>query len=370
LGSNLTAGEMMEIANNYLKNDKYEFAAENYFQAAKQFIKDGKYYKSRNAFIAMSVILEKGIKYYPILLENANSLVMELNNVNVPEISGEILMFCANTAYDMNDIEQSALYFEKAYENYAMSAAFDEYRDTSVACLLKAAYSYYAIGESDKAEKLVLKAVELDHRMDKSILEIESELSELVRRNQFKNASEGYKQLAEILLSEIDSLRNLMKDFKDFDAVAINVKARLIHMGAENLLRATLCSNESPEDGMELLKTTSQLFEQAVSLMYGLINVERVDPEDIQRFGFDFLLAVILKDKVSGNQEAKEFYNQILFEMIDEDLRPTVTKNKYVETAAFVVDNQSHLLLRAVKSLPIGRFEELRETFSDMVKNL
>ncbi|MFX1520326.1 MAG: hypothetical protein ACFFCD_10440, partial [Promethearchaeota archaeon] len=167
MDSNLTAEELMEIANNYLKSDNYEFAAENYFQAAKQFIKDGKYYKSRNAFIAMSVILENGIKYYPMLLENANSLVMKLNNVNVPEISGEILMFCANAVYDMNDMEQSALYFEKAYENYAISN-LDEYRDASVACLLKAAYSYYAIGGSNKAEQLVLKAVELDHRMDKT----------------------------------------------------------------------------------------------------------------------------------------------------------------------------------------------------------
>ena len=357
----------MELANNHLKHSEYELAAENYFQAAKLFIEAGKYYKSRDAFITMSVILKEGIKYYPILLEKANSLIKELNNVNVPEISGEILMFCANTVYDL-DTEQSAILFEKAYESYAASTLFEEYRDVSVACLLKAAYSYYTsnLSELDKEEQLMLKAVELHHKMEKSVLEIESELSELVRRNQFGEAAEGYKQLAEILLSEIDSLRDLMKEFEDFDAVAVNVKARLIHMAAENLLKATLCSGE----GKEVLKTTSQLFEQAVNLMYGLINVERVDSEDIHRFGFDLLLAVILKDKVSGNKEAKEFYNEVLFEMIDEDLRPTVIENKYVKTASFVVDNQSNLFLRSLKSLPIGRFEELREIFTDMIKNL
>ena len=368
MGSNLRAEELLELANNYLKTDNYELAAENYFQAAKLFIEAGKYYKSRDAFIAMSVLLKQGMKYYPSLLEQANSLVMMLNSadVNVPEISGEILMFCGTTAYDFNDIKQSALCFEKAYENYAMSD-LEEYRGISVGCLLKAAYSYYVIGESDKAEQLMLKAVELNHQMDKSVLEIESELSDLVRKNKLDAATVGYKTLAEILLSEIDSLRELMEDFKDFDAVAVNVKARLIHMAAENYLKATLCSEERIE---ELLQTTSQLFELAVNLMYGLINVDRVDPEDIQRFGFDFLLAVILKDKVNGNKEAEEYYNEVLFELIDEDLRPTISENKYVKTAKFVVDNQSHLLLRALNNLPIGRVEQLREIFTDMIKNL
>ncbi|WP_287585432.1 hypothetical protein [Candidatus Borrarchaeum sp.] len=368
MGSSLTAEELMERANTYLKDDDFENAAENYFQAAKAFIETGKYYFSREAFISMSVLLEKGTKYLYYILEKANELANDLNDANVPEISGEVLMFCANAAYDMNDIEQSAYYYEKAFQHYAMSN-LEEYRDVSVACLLKAAYSYYTstLSELDKEEQLILKAVELHHKMEKSVLEIESKLSDFVRRNQFEKASEGYKQLAEILLSEIDSLRDLMTDFKDFDAVAVNVKARLIHMAAENLLKATLLSTS--ERG-ELLKTTSQLFEQATNLMFGLINVEQVDPEDMQRFGFDFLLATLLKDKINGKKEAKKFYDEILFEMIDEDLRLTVLENKYVQTASFILEDQSHLLLRALQRLPIGRFEELRDIFVDMIKNL
>ena len=203
-------------------------------------------------------------------------------------------------------------------------------------------------------------------------MEIENELSELVRRSQFDQASEGYKNLSDILLSEVDSLRDLMSSFKDFDAIAINVKARLIHMAAENLLKATLCSQETRTltEQEELLKTTSQLFEQATNLMFGLINVERVDPEDMQRFGFDFLLTVLLKDKLVGKEEAKEFYEEILFEMINEDLRLNVLENKYVQTTSFILEDQSHLSLKALNSLPIGRFEELREIFVDMIKNL
>lgn len=360
----------MKLANNYLEQDNYDLAAKNYYQAALQFCTAGKYYKSREAFISMSILLQKGATYLYYILEKANELARELNNANVPEISGEILMFCANISYDKADIEQSAHCFEKAYQHYAMSN-LEEYRDISVGCLLKAAFSYYTLGESDKAEQLILKAVELNHRMEKSISEIESELSDLVRRSLFSQASEGYKNLAELLILQIDSLRELMKDFKDFDSIAINVKARLIHMAAENLLKATLCSQETRTsiEEKELLKTTSQLFEQATNLMFGLINVERVDPEDMQRFGFDFLLAVLLKDKINGKKEAKEFYDEILFEMINEDLRMTVLENKYVQTTSFILEDQSHLLLRALKRLPIGRFEELRDIFVDMVKN-
>ncbi|MFX1466187.1 MAG: hypothetical protein ACFFA5_06930 [Promethearchaeota archaeon] len=366
MSSNLSADELMKLANNYLEQNDYDLAAKNYYQAALQFCTAGKYYKTRDAFISMSVLLEKGATYLYYILEKANELANELNRANVPEISGEILMFCANTAYEHSDIEQSAYYFEKAYQHYTMSN-LEEYRDISVGSLLKAAYSYYAMGESDKAEQLILKAVELNHRMDKSISEIESELSDLVRKSQFGQAAVGYKNLAELLINQIESLRELMKDFRDFDAVAINVKARLIHMAAENLLKTTLLS--TPERG-ELLKTTSQLFEQATNLMFGLINVEQVDPEDMHRFGFDFLLAVLLKDKLNGKIDAKKFYDEILFEMIDEDLRLTVLENKYVQTTSFILDDQSHLLLKTLKGLPIGRFEELRDIFVDMIKNL
>jgi tetratricopeptide (TPR) repeat protein len=361
----------MNIANRHVHDDNYDLASKNYYKAAKAFITAGKYYKARDAFISMSVLLEKGATYLYYILDKANELVDELINANVPEISGEILMFCANIAYDNNDIEQSAHCFEKAYQHYAMSN-LPEYLGISIGCLLKAAFSYYTLGESDRAEQLILKAVELNHRMDKSISEIESELSDLVRRSQFDQSSEGYGKLSELLINQIESLRELMKDFKDFDAIAINVKARLIHMAAENLLKATLCSQETRTliEEKELLKNTSQLFEQATNLMFGLINVERVDPEDMQRFGFDFLLAVLLKDKISGKKEAKEFYDEILFEMINEDLRMTVLENKYVQTTSFILEDQSHLLLRALKRLPIGRFEELRDIFLDMIKNL
>ena len=149
-------------------------------------------------------LLEKGMKYYPMLLEHANLLIMKLNNANVPEISGEILMFCANVAYDRNDFEQSGVLFERAYECYTASN-LEEYRDLCVGCLLKAAYSHSISTELklDKEEQLMLKAVELHHKMDKSVMEIENELSELVRRNKFDQASEGYRDAANVLLSEI-----------------------------------------------------------------------------------------------------------------------------------------------------------------------
>ncbi|UYP46745.1 hypothetical protein NEF87_003030 [Candidatus Lokiarchaeum ossiferum] len=267
-----------------------------YVKALEIFLNTGRYLRISEVFNKLISFVTSESQIL-LIMEQIRNTISEIEYLDIPEELAKLKQALADLHYKNSDFLSAGNLFIEVAELFS-EVDPEEYRQASGMFLLRAGECFEKIGRIERAERLILDAIQ---KFDTTIFDYQGHIKELHDFIQKKKYQPAIDHLREVALF----FRNLEKELEDtpeysesFRNLKNNVNARLLHMLSEYNLIKTMCYRHLKDED----KVREQADKSIKDLAYAIeiIKDEFKDhyysSADLHRITFDLFLLQLFQE--------------------------------------------------------------------------
>ncbi len=360
----IEALRLIDLAEDLVNRGKGKEAIDLYEKAAQLYLDLGSYLKIDEIYIRIASIILK-FKNHIQAVYRLKSIIRKTETLNLEEISAKLLIQLGNISFRMKDYETAGESYEKAGD-YFYNLDPEEYYNLSSELLLKAALAIEkAHSDRNKGERLILRAVMIENKIEKVLGLEEKRSMQLLEMEKYEAAANKYVELSNYFQKTINNINELIINSEEIEIIK-NTKSRLIHITAEYVIIALIClkaskNKENNQKIVSLGNTAIGLLKDAIILLKECFHSKMIenDKEDYLRITFDtFLISLI-----QSITETKKIHplNFLLENLDDKSIVKRIKKTPYYHLIERIEKVGLLESLTNINDTHLGRLDKIKK---------